>query len=67
MALRIMTDSTADISQAEAKQLGITVVPLNVLANGKTYEDGVTLSTEEFYQILENLLLLLFSSSGCLM
>ncbi|MBE5853307.1 MAG: DegV family protein [Lachnospiraceae bacterium] len=53
MALRIITDSTADISQAEAKELGLTVVPLNVLANGKTYEDGVTLSTEEFYQILE--------------
>lgn len=52
MAVRIITDSTADISQAEAKQLGITVVPLNVLANGKTYEDGVTLSSEQFFEIL---------------
>jgi len=52
MAVRIITDSTADISQAQANQLGITVVPLNVLANGVTYEDGVTLSTEQFYEIL---------------
>lgn len=53
MAIKILTDSTSDITREEGQKLGVSIVPLNVQADGKTYEDGVTLSTEEFYRILE--------------
>ena len=36
--IRILTDSACDILPAEAQQLGVTVIPLNV-----TLEDGTVL------------------------
>lgn len=46
----IVTDSTADIPPELAKELNITVVPLNVIfSEEETYQDGVDLSAEQFY------------------
>ena len=50
--IKIITDSSANISQEEAKKLGITVMPLGVSFGTKAYLDGVDLSTEEFYKKL---------------
>ncbi|MFC2008744.1 DegV family protein [Chloroflexota bacterium] len=47
-----MTDSTADLPQSVVAQLGITVVPLHVFFGDEAYEDGVTISKDEFYQKL---------------
>lgn len=52
MPVRVVTDSVADIPAAVATELGITVVPLNLVFGGKTYRDGVDISTEEFYRKL---------------
>ncbi len=52
MPVRVVTDSVADIPAAVAAELGITVVPLNLVFGGKTYRDGVDISTEEFYRKL---------------
>lgn len=52
MALRIITDSTSDISQKEAKQKGIVVVALHNMFGSREYLDGVTITTEEFYEKL---------------
>jgi len=49
MGIRIITDSTADISQEEAKQLGISVVPLKTIFDRDVYRDGIDLTPEEFY------------------
>ncbi|AEJ23046.1 DegV family protein [Weissella koreensis] len=46
--VKIVTDSTAVLSDAEIKDLGIKVIPLNVMIDDKTYTDGVDLSREEF-------------------
>jgi DegV family protein with EDD domain len=54
MTVKIVTDSVSDISPAIAGQLGITVVPLNVVFGSNIYRDGVDITTEEFYQKLEN-------------
>lgn len=54
MATRILIDSASDINQAEAQQLGITLLPIEVRLEGKDYLDGATLSTEEFYNKLES-------------
>ncbi|MHB0868586.1 MAG: DegV family protein [Chloroflexota bacterium] len=50
--VRIVTDSTADIEDGDIERLGISVVPLNVHWNDKTYRDKVDLSIDEFYRKL---------------
>ncbi len=52
MAVRIVTDSTSDLTPEISSDLGITVVPLYIHFGTETYRDGVDLTTEEFYQRL---------------
>ena len=52
MAVKIVTDSTADLPSQVAQQLGITVVPVYVRFGGKVYRDGVDINQDEFYQKL---------------
>ncbi len=52
MALHIVTDSTSEISQSAAKELGITVLPLQILIDGKSYLDGIDIRNEEFFKYL---------------
>ena len=52
MVVKVVTDSVSDISPEIADELGITVVPLNVVFNGYTYRDGIDLSTDDFYKML---------------
>jgi DegV family protein with EDD domain len=54
MTVKIVTDSVSDISPAIADELGITVVPLNVVFGNEIYRDGVDLTTDEFYRKLES-------------
>jgi len=49
MAVKIVTDSTADLSPELVKQNNITVVPLYVRFGEKNYRDGVDISLDEFY------------------
>jgi DegV family protein with EDD domain len=53
MPVKIVTDSVSDISPEIADEMGITVVPLNVVFGNEIYRDGVDLTTEEFYGKLE--------------
>ncbi len=52
MAVKIVTDSLGDIPSGLAKELGITVVPLNVHFGTQTFRDGVDLTAERFYEKL---------------
>ncbi|MBV9229835.1 MAG: DegV family protein [Chloroflexi bacterium] len=52
MAVRIVTDSTADIPQAQA--LGITIVPLTVFFGDEAYLDGIELDNASFYRKLQS-------------
>jgi DegV family protein with EDD domain len=52
MAVKIVTDSTADLPPATVDDLGITVVPLHVFFGEQAYEDGVTITKDEFYRKL---------------
>lgn len=49
----ISTDSTADIPQALCSAWNISVLPLTILAGDEQYRDGVDLTPEEFYPILD--------------
>lgn len=50
--IRILTDSTADFSMADAAALGVAVVPLTVSFGDAHYQDGIDLPLERFYDML---------------
>jgi DegV family protein with EDD domain len=50
--LRLVTDSTSDLSPQLATQLGVTVVPLTVRFGDQQFRDGVELSADDFYRRL---------------
>ena len=52
MSVKIITDSASDISQMEAKELGITVLPLKTIFGTEEFLDGVTLDHKTFYHKL---------------
>lgn len=52
MAIRIVTDSTSDLTPELAEALGVTVVPANVIIDDVNYRDGVDLTSDEFYRRL---------------
>jgi DegV family protein with EDD domain len=52
MAVKIVTDSLGDIPSGVAEELGITVIPINVIFGTISYRDGVDLTTEQFYDKL---------------
>lgn len=52
MTVKVITDSGSDITQEEAKQLGITVVPVYLRFGEEVYRDGVDIDSDEFYRKL---------------
>lgn len=50
----IVTDSNSGITQLEAKQLGIHVLPMPFFINEKLFLEDITLSQEEFYLRLKD-------------
>jgi DegV family protein with EDD domain len=52
MAVRIVTDSSGDLSLPEAAALGITVVPAIVRFGGESFLDGVEIDHDTFYRRL---------------
>lgn len=53
MTIRIVTDSTVDISPETAAAFGITMVPLTVFFDEETYQDNVDIDNATFYQKLQ--------------
>ncbi|RAP78133.1 DegV family protein [Paenibacillus montanisoli] len=51
-AIKIMTDSTADVPKRVREQHGIEMVPLKVLFGEDTYLDAVTITNNQFYERL---------------
>ena len=54
MKTAIVTDSNSGITQKEAEQMGISVVPMPVLIDGELYYEDITLTQEQFYQKLKS-------------
>jgi DegV family protein with EDD domain len=48
--IRIVTDTTCDLPADLLKQHRIVVVPINIQFGQDTYEEGISLSREEFYR-----------------
>lgn len=53
MKIKISTDSTADIPQSFLEELNISVLPLTILTGDKEYRDGIDITPEDFYEILD--------------
>lgn len=54
MAVRIITDSTADLTPEQQQEFGVTVVPLLVRFGQEEFVDGVTLTNDQFYKRLRH-------------
>jgi len=52
MKICITTDSTSDIPVSLQKELGISVLPLLIETEKGEYLDGVTITTDTFYEEL---------------
>ncbi|MCT6807203.1 MAG: DegV family EDD domain-containing protein, partial [Bombilactobacillus sp.] len=48
--IKILTDSSAQLTPEEIEKYHITVVPLSVTVGGKTYLDGVEITRQEFVE-----------------
>ncbi len=52
--IAIVTDSNSGITQEQAKEMGVHVIPMHFYINETMYLEGVTLTQEEFYERLKN-------------
>ena len=48
----VMTDSNSGITQIEAKEMGIAVLPMPFIIDDKIYYEDISLTQEEFYEKL---------------
>jgi DegV family protein with EDD domain len=54
MSLKFIVDSSIGISQAEALKKGLYFVPLAITIGDKTYTEGVDITADEFYKLIDN-------------
>jgi len=52
LAVRIVTDSTSDMSPKLARELGVSVVPLSVIFGDESYKEGTEIGHDLFYDKL---------------
>ena len=52
--IAVLTDSNSGITQKEAEKIGVTVVSMPFMIDGKTYYEDIDLTQEQFYSMLKN-------------
>ncbi|MDF2947346.1 MAG: fatty acid-binding protein DegV [Bacillales bacterium] len=53
--IKIMADSTCDLSDEVLKKYNISLAPLSINIDGKVYKDRIDLQPDEFYGMMETL------------
>ncbi|WHX98973.1 DegV family protein [Neobacillus sp. DY30] len=53
--IKIVTDSTMDMTKEQAEQLGVVIVPLSVTINRETYLDRFEIQPAEFLETMKSL------------
>lgn len=53
--IKIMADSTCDLTQEIVERYKIGIAPLTIDINGKTYRDKIDLTSDEFFEFLPTL------------
>ena len=51
--LKIVTDSSADMPDGWAQKYGINILPINIQFEDKTYRQGIDLTNDQFYELVE--------------
>lgn len=51
----LMTDTTSDITLEMASELGIHLIPINIILEGVSYKDKYELGTDEFYDKMSSM------------
>jgi len=54
MKIKIISDSTCDLSAELLKKHDITLVPLTIIKNGEAYSDGITITPAEIFEHVAN-------------
>lgn len=54
MNIVVATDSASGMTQEEAKQLGVPILPVPFIINGEEYLENVNMTRERFYELLED-------------
>lgn len=54
MKIAVVTDSNSGVTQAQAKEMGVAVLPMPFMIDGETYYEDITLTQEQFYQRLKD-------------
>jgi len=49
MKIKVLSDSTCDLSRELIEKYDITLVPLNVIKNGENFKDGVTITPADIF------------------
>ncbi len=52
MTVKVIADSLGDVPEELVKKLDITIIPIHVLFGTESYQDGVDMTTEQFYSRL---------------
>ena len=52
--MKIVTDSGADLTKAECDAMGVTMLPLKVEVDGISYQSGVDITPEKFYDLMDS-------------
>ncbi|MCF0120638.1 MAG: DegV family protein [Oscillospiraceae bacterium] len=63
MKIKISTDSTADIPKELLEELDITSLPLTITMGDREWLDGVTITPQEFYRVIDEAKVLPMSSA----
>lgn len=53
LKIAVVTDSNSGITQSEAKEMGISVIPMPFFINDKEYLEDITLTQDQFYEHLQ--------------
>ena len=53
MRVAIVADSNSGITQDQAEELGIQILPMPFMIDGETYFEGIDLTQDEFYRRME--------------
>jgi DegV family protein with EDD domain len=52
--MQIVTDSGSDLTQEEIKNYNIHVLPLKIELDGKSYQSGVDITLDQFYDLMDH-------------
>lgn len=52
MAVKLLVDSSSDVTIEEAKKLGIEMIPMTIMFGDEVYSDGIDISKKEFFEKL---------------